>query len=71
MKRLFVVVHVVVHVVVVNVVVRPDRSRSSRRDIRRRRSERTKAASSKTEATPRGRRRSREDASPREFPHCD
>ena len=36
-----------------------------------RRSERTKAASSKTEATPRGRRRSREDASPREFPHCD
>ena len=37
----------------------------------RRRSERTKAASSKTEATPRGRRRSREDASPREFPHCD
>ena len=65
MKRLF----VVVNVVVVNVVC-PDRSRSSRRDIRRR-SERTKAASSKTEATPRGRRRSREDASPREFPHCD
>ena len=65
MKRLF----VVVNVVVVNVV-HPDRSRSSRRDIRRR-SERTKAASSKTEATPRGRRRSREDASPREFPYCD
>lgn len=65
MKRLF----VVVNVVVVNVV-HPDRSRSSRRDIRRR-SERTKAASSKTEATPRGRRRSREYASPREFPHCD
>ena len=65
MKRLF----VVVNVVVVNVV-HPDRSRSSRRDIRRR-SERTKAASSKTEATPRGRRRSREDESPREFPYCD
>ena len=65
MKRLF----VVVNVVVVNVV-HPVRSRSSRRDIRRR-SERTKAASSKTEATPRGRRRSREDASPCEFPYCD
>lgn len=63
MKRLF----VVVNVVVVNVVC-PDRSRSSRRDIRRR-SERTKAASSKTDATPRGRRRSREDESPREFPY--
>ena len=64
MKRLF----VVVNVVVVNVVVRPDRSRSSRQEIRRR-SERTKAASSKTDATPRGRRRSREDESPREFPY--